>query len=194
MAWRKFAVCALLGYLGAHKFMEKKIGQGFLYLFTLGLFGVGWIVDTIRCFIAAFKGTKNKKKAAAISAAVVAVLMIGSVNSQNGLDVASTASPGGAAPAVSAGMLHEAESTAAPTQEPAAEPTAALTREPAAEPTAVPTQEPEEAFVLNKNTRVFHEPGCSSVKKMSEKNRLDFCGTRQEAIDMGYKPCGRCDP
>ena len=182
MAWRKFAVCALLGYFGVHKFIEKKIGQGFLYLFTLGLFGVGWIVDTIRCFIAAFKGTKNKKKAAAISAAVVAVLMIGSVNSQNGLDVASTASPGGAAPAVSAGMLHEAESTAAPTQEPAAE------------PTAVPTQEAEEAFVLNKNTRVFHEPGCSSVKKMSEKNRLDFCGTRQEAIDMGYKPCGRCDP
>lgn len=45
--WTSFALCLLLGYFGAHKFYEGKIGTGFLYLFTFGLFGVGWIVDTI---------------------------------------------------------------------------------------------------------------------------------------------------
>lgn len=30
-----------------HKFYEGKIGMGFLYLFTAGLFGIGWLVDII---------------------------------------------------------------------------------------------------------------------------------------------------
>ena len=45
--WTSFTLCLLLGYFGAHKFYEGKVGTGFLYLFTFGLFGVGWIVDTI---------------------------------------------------------------------------------------------------------------------------------------------------
>lgn len=40
-----FVLCLFLGYLGAHKFYEKKYGLGLLYLFTLGLFGLGWIYD-----------------------------------------------------------------------------------------------------------------------------------------------------
>lgn len=30
--------------------MDKKIGVGILYLFTFGLFGVGWIVDSVRAY------------------------------------------------------------------------------------------------------------------------------------------------
>lgn len=30
-----------------HKFYEGKIGMGILYLFTAGLFGIGWIIDVI---------------------------------------------------------------------------------------------------------------------------------------------------
>lgn len=30
-----------------HKFYEGKIGMGILYLFTMGLFGIGWIIDII---------------------------------------------------------------------------------------------------------------------------------------------------
>ena len=30
-----------------HKFYEGKIGMGILYLFTVGLFGIGWIIDII---------------------------------------------------------------------------------------------------------------------------------------------------
>jgi len=33
------------GFLGAHKFYLRKTGMGILYLFTCGLFFIGWIVD-----------------------------------------------------------------------------------------------------------------------------------------------------
>ena len=35
----------VLGFFGAHRFYLGKVGTGFLYVFTAGLFGIGWIVD-----------------------------------------------------------------------------------------------------------------------------------------------------
>lgn len=46
-------LCIFLGYLGAHRFYVGKIGTGFLWMFTVGLFGIGYIVDLL--FIATFK-------------------------------------------------------------------------------------------------------------------------------------------
>ncbi|MCR4790558.1 MAG: TM2 domain-containing protein [Treponemataceae bacterium] len=40
-------LCLFLGYLGAHRFYEGKIGTGILWLLTFGLGGVGIIVDLI---------------------------------------------------------------------------------------------------------------------------------------------------
>jgi TM2 domain-containing membrane protein YozV len=57
-AWTDFVICLLFGWLGAHKFREKKIGMGILYLLTFGLFSIGWFVDTIRYLIAAIKGER----------------------------------------------------------------------------------------------------------------------------------------
>lgn len=45
--WIAFALCLILGGLGAHKFYEGKTGMGILYLFTFGLFGIGWFIDLI---------------------------------------------------------------------------------------------------------------------------------------------------
>lgn len=45
--WIAFFLCMFLGFFGAHKFYEGKIGMGVLYLLTFGLFGFGWIIDTI---------------------------------------------------------------------------------------------------------------------------------------------------
>lgn len=45
--WVAFFLCLFLGFFGAHKFYEGKSGMGILYIFTLGIFGIGWIVDLI---------------------------------------------------------------------------------------------------------------------------------------------------
>lgn len=45
--WVALCLCLLLGFLGAHKFYDGKIGMGVLYLFTCGLCGIGIIVDII---------------------------------------------------------------------------------------------------------------------------------------------------
>lgn len=45
--WVAFVLCLFLGFFGAHKFYEGKAGMGILYLCTIGLFGIGWIVDII---------------------------------------------------------------------------------------------------------------------------------------------------
>ena len=42
-----FVLCILLGVLGVHRFYVGKIGTGLLWLFTGGMFGIGWIVDLV---------------------------------------------------------------------------------------------------------------------------------------------------
>lgn len=45
--WVAFALCFVLGVIGIHRFYVGKIGTGVLYIFTGGLFGIGWLVDLI---------------------------------------------------------------------------------------------------------------------------------------------------
>ncbi len=46
-------LCIFLGYLGVHRFYVGKIGTGILWMLTVGLFGIGYIVDLL--LIASFK-------------------------------------------------------------------------------------------------------------------------------------------
>lgn len=56
-------------------------------------------------------------------------------------------------------------------------------------------QEPkEQTYILNKNTKKFHKPECSSVDDIKAKNRSGFTGTREELIEDGFDPCGKCRP
>lgn len=66
MVWVRFIICLFFGYLGVHKFMEKKIGMGILYLFTMGLLGLGWIYDCIKYLIIAIKHTNTREKSVAV--------------------------------------------------------------------------------------------------------------------------------
>lgn len=52
----------------------------------------------------------------------------------------------------------------------------------------------ETTYILNTNTYKFHTPSCSSVNQMSDSNKREYTGTREEVIGMGYDPCGRCHP
>ncbi len=56
------------------------------------------------------------------------------------------------------------------------------------------TDRNEMTYILNTNTKKFHLSGCSSVNQMAENNKKKYSGTRDEVIDMGYTPCGRCNP
>jgi len=42
VAW---VLLTFLGLFGIHRFYQGKWGTGLLYLFTLGLFGIGWLYD-----------------------------------------------------------------------------------------------------------------------------------------------------
>lgn len=43
--WAALLLLLFFGAVGGHKFYEGKVGMGVLYIFTLGLLGVGVIVD-----------------------------------------------------------------------------------------------------------------------------------------------------
>ena len=40
-------LCIFLGYLGAHRFYTGRYLLGVLYVFTIGIFGIGWLVDIV---------------------------------------------------------------------------------------------------------------------------------------------------
>ncbi len=56
------------------------------------------------------------------------------------------------------------------------------------------TEQQAQTYILNTNSKKFHHPDCSSVSKISENNKQEYTGTREELIDDGYSPCGICKP
>lgn len=51
-----------------------------------------------------------------------------------------------------------------------------------------------ETYIINENTRKFHKPSCSSVSKMSETNKKEYTGSRDELISEDYEACKNCNP
>lgn len=51
--------------------------------------------------------------------------------------------------------------------------------------------ESEITYIGNINSKKFHKSDCSTLP--AEKNRVYF-SSRQEALQQGYSPCGKCDP
>ena len=52
----------------------------------------------------------------------------------------------------------------------------------------------QSTYVLNDNTKKFHKPNCSSVKRINEENKKECTGERETLIEQGYEPCGNCNP
>ena len=49
-------------------------------------------------------------------------------------------------------------------------------------------------YILNTNSHKFHYPDCAGVASMSETNRQEYTGSREDLIAQGYTPCGQCQP
>ena len=53
---------------------------------------------------------------------------------------------------------------------------------------------PEPTYILNIRSNIFHSTNCDSLESMNEKNKQNLYDTREQIIEMGYKPCGNCNP
>ena len=49
-------------------------------------------------------------------------------------------------------------------------------------------------YILNTNSKKFHYSSCSAVDRMSESNKQEYSGSRQDLINRGYDPCKLCNP
>lgn len=47
-------------------------------------------------------------------------------------------------------------------------------------------------YIANAKTKVLHKTDCSSVKAMSEKNKVTLHGRKSEFVSDGYTPCKNC--
>ena len=61
-----------------------------------------------------------------------------------------------------------------------------------AEPTV--TEAATFAYILNANSRKFHNPYCGAVEDINPENKREYTGTRNELLEQGYSPCGLCKP
>ncbi len=52
-------IAIFLGWLGGYRFYKKQWLLGFIYLFTCGIAGIGWIIDIITAISDIKKGPKN---------------------------------------------------------------------------------------------------------------------------------------
>lgn len=60
--------------------------------------------------------------------------------------------------------------------------------------TEQPSKTSEDLYVLNRNTKKFHRPNCSSVQDIKPKNKQEFSGNTKALIQQGYSPCKNCNP
>lgn len=56
------------------------------------------------------------------------------------------------------------------------------------------TEETPITYILNTNSKLYHLPDKHCSNSISDKNRAEFSGTKEEVEAMGYRACGSCKP
>lgn len=159
----------------------------------------GCVVLTKKMFIILSEQVGKLKAAAILTVVYSGIILI--------LILISSASSAPTTPPEASTQPTIAETTTQSTTEATTEATTEVTTEPTettTEPSTDPSTEPIETtesnyefttdYVLNTNSRKFHYSWCSSAKQTKESNKAYFTGTRDEVIQKGYSPCGRCTP
>ncbi len=55
-----------------------------------------------------------------------------------------------------------------------------------------PNEETVITYIINKNSKKFHLPDCSSIKETKSQNKKESDKTRDELEKLGYSPCKSC--
>ena len=58
---KTIVLTVLFGWLGYYRFYKKQKGLGILYIFTIGLCGIGWAVDVVSAILS-YKREQNREK------------------------------------------------------------------------------------------------------------------------------------
>ena len=192
----------VLGMFGAHKFQQKKIGMGILYLATFGLFCVGWLGDAITLTMQYSAKKSDKivppwKKAGVYILIGICLITLGSCGKESPKTIPSeTTIPTEVETEPTVEYTEQIVETkppvvvtTAPTVE-TSEATTAPTQPPVLETTAVPVQqtEPTEEMVwipTGGGTKYHSRSGCSQMNNPSQV-------PVSTAISRGFTPCKRC--
>lgn len=190
-----------LGYFGAHKFYRKKYGMGVLYIFTFGLFVIGWVGDAISLTLQYFSGKKGRtigkpQKVCSYIAALLCVSVLGSCGSNNPTPAAPVTEPTIATIAAVENTSTTVLETTAPTVPETAAPTipettASIVHEttaPTSAPVYVEPVQPQEEMVwipTNGGTKYHSRSSCSNMDNPQKV-------TVSQAESRGFTPCKRC--
>lgn len=59
--WAAFWLCLFLGMFGIHRFYVGKVFTGIIWLLTLGLCGIGWVLDLLVILFGGFKDKAGQR-------------------------------------------------------------------------------------------------------------------------------------
>ena len=174
-----------LGFFGAHKFYRKKYGMGILYIFTFGLFVIGWLGDAISLTLQYFSAKKGRtigkpQKVCSYIAAFLCVFMLGSCGSNNPTPAVPVTEPTIATIAAVENTATTVPETTVPTVPETAAPTSA--------PVYVEPVQPQEEMVwipTNGGTKYHSRSSCSNMDNPQQV-------TVSQAESRGFTPCKKC--
>lgn len=190
-----------LGFFGAHKFYRKKYGMGILYIFTFGLFVIGWLGDAISLTLQYFSGKKGRtigkpQKVCSYIAALLCVSVLGSCGSNNPTPVVPETEPTIATIAAVENTATTVPETTSPTVPGTTAPTIPETTASVLPETTAPTFAPVYVEPVQSQEEMVWIPTNGGTKYHSRSSCSNMDNPQQvtvsQAESRGFTPCKKC--